>query len=115
LINPDSHDGEAVMSAKKTETLPRCPRHDPLGQVRVSIAKLTEFVTHADRTGFEAYVDQASVPTGFSIFWEFEQGSAMRLAGIAVESKFYLIGNAVIARDLFRYTAAAGLGSGPAS
>lgn len=80
---------------------------------RVPIAKLTEFVTHADRSGFEAYVDQASAPTGFSIFWEFEQGSAMRLAGIAVESKFYLIGNAVIARDLFRYTAAAGRGREP--
>jgi uncharacterized protein (DUF302 family) len=35
----------------------------------------------------------------------------MRLAGIPIESKFYLVGNAVIARGLFRYTAAAGLGA----
>ena len=34
----------------------------------------------------------------------------MRLAGIPIESKFYLVGNAVVARDLFRYTAA-GLGA----
>ncbi len=40
-----------------------------------------------------------------------EQGSVMRLAGIPIESKFYLVGNAVIARGLFRYTAAAGLGA----
>jgi uncharacterized protein (DUF302 family) len=35
----------------------------------------------------------------------------MRLAGIPIESKFYLIGNAVIARGLFEYTGAAGLGA----
>jgi hypothetical protein len=40
-----------------------------------------------------------------------EQGSTMRLAGIPIESKFYLVGNAVVARDLFRYSAAAGLGA----
>jgi uncharacterized protein (DUF302 family) len=39
------------------------------------------------------------------------QGPAMRLAGIPIESKFYLVGNAVIARGLFQYTAAAGLGA----
>ncbi len=35
----------------------------------------------------------------------------MRLAGIPIESKFYLVGNAVIARGLFEYTGAAGLGA----
>jgi uncharacterized protein (DUF302 family) len=40
-----------------------------------------------------------------------DQGPAMRLAGIPSESKFYLVGNPVVARDLFRYTAAAGLGA----
>ena len=35
----------------------------------------------------------------------------MRLAGIPIEAKFYLVGNAVIARDLFKYTGAAGLGA----
>lgn len=78
---------------------------------RVSIEKLREFVDDGDRAGFDAYVDQASAPAGFSIFWEFEQGSAMRLAGIPAESKFYLVGNAVVARDLFRYSAASGLGA----
>jgi hypothetical protein len=33
------------------------------------------------------YVGRVSRP--FSIFWELEQGTAMRLAGIPVESKFY--------------------------
>ncbi|MCW2935212.1 MAG: hypothetical protein JWM19_6174 [Actinomycetia bacterium] len=78
---------------------------------RFSIPKQMEYVTHADRKGLEAYVDEVSAPSNFCIFFEFEQGSAMRLAGIPVESKFYLVGNAVIARGLFRYTGAAGLGA----
>lgn len=77
----------------------------------LSHSKLSEYVANADREGFEAYVAEVSAPSKFSIFWEMEQGSTMRLAGIPIESKFYLVGNAVIARGLFRYTAAAGLGA----
>src|ERR1700723_2826574 len=76
---------------------------------RFHIPKLMKYVTHRDRAGVEAYVDSTSKP--MAIFWDFEQGSTMRLAGIPIESKFYLVGNAVIARGLFRYTAAAGLGA----
>jgi len=76
---------------------------------RFHIAKLMEYVTHRDRAGVETYVESTSTP--FSIFWDFEQGSTMRLAGIPIESKFYLVGNAVIARGLFEYTGAAGLGA----
>ena len=76
---------------------------------RFHIPKLMEFVTHGNRAGVEAYVDATSQP--FSIFWDFEQGSTMRLAGIPIESKFYLIGNAVIARGLFQYSGASGLGA----
>lgn len=78
---------------------------------RFSVPKMMEYVTHADRAGLEAYVGEVSAPSKFSIFWEMEQGSGMRLAGIPIESKFYLVGNAVVARGLFRYTAAAGLGA----
>src|ERR1700737_288610 len=78
---------------------------------RFSVPRLMEYVIHADREGLEAYVDQVAAPSSFSIFWEMEQGPTMRLAGIPIESKFYLVGNAVIARGLFRYTAAAGLGA----
>jgi uncharacterized protein (DUF302 family) len=78
---------------------------------RFSVPKQMEYVTHADREGMEAYVEEVSAPSKFSIFWEFEQGSGMRLAGIPIESKFYLVGNAVIARGLFRYNGAAGLGA----
>ena len=76
---------------------------------RFHIPKLMEYVTHGNRAGVEAYVDSTSKP--FSIFWDFEQGSTMRLAGIPIESKFYLIGNAVIARGLFEYSGASGLGA----
>ena len=78
---------------------------------RISIAKFMEFVTHDDRAGLDAYVDQVVTPGQFSIFFDFEQGSSMTLAGLPVESKFYLVGNPVIARGLFRYTGAAGLGA----
>ena len=76
---------------------------------RFHIPKLMEYVTHGDRAGVEAYVEATSQP--FSIFWDFEQGSTMRLAGIPIESKFYLVGNAVIARGLFQYSGASGLGA----
>src|ERR1700726_2869467 len=76
---------------------------------RFHIPKLMEYVTHGDRAGVEAYVNSTSTP--FSIFWDFEQGSTMRLAGIPIESKFYLVGNAVIARGLFEYSGASGLGA----
>jgi uncharacterized protein (DUF302 family) len=78
---------------------------------RFSVPRLMEYVTHADREGLEAYVDEVSAPSKFSIFWEMEQGPTMRMAGIPIESKFYLVGNAIIARGLFRYTGAAGLGA----
>ncbi len=78
---------------------------------RFSVPRLIEYVGHGDREGLEAYVDEVSAPSKFSIFWEMDQGPAMRLVGIPIESKFYLVGNAVVARDLFRYTAAAGLGA----
>jgi uncharacterized protein (DUF302 family) len=78
---------------------------------RFSVPRLMEYVGHGDREGLEAYVDKVSAPTKFSIFWEMEQGPTMRLAGIPIESKFYLVGNAVIARGLFQYSAAAGLGA----
>src|SRR6266478_8264992 len=76
---------------------------------RFHTPKLMEYVTHGDRAGVEAYVNSTSTP--FSIFWDFEQGSTMRLAGIPIESKFYLVGNALIARGLFEYSGAAGLGA----
>jgi uncharacterized protein (DUF302 family) len=78
---------------------------------RVSVEKLNELVQQTEQAEFEKYMSEASTPTGFSVFWEFEQGSAMRMAGIPIESKFYLLGNAVTARGLFRYSAASGLGA----
>jgi hypothetical protein len=56
-------------------------------------------------------IGAAGAPSSFSVFWEMEHGPTMRLAGIPIGSKFHLVGNAVIARGLFRYSAAAGLGA----
>ncbi|MER5793777.1 DUF302 domain-containing protein [Streptomyces sp. NPDC001980] len=78
---------------------------------RFSITRQMEYMTHQNREGFEAYVTRITAPSNYTIFFDFEQGSAMRLAGIPIESKFYLVGNPVIARGLFQYTGAAGLGA----
>jgi hypothetical protein len=83
---------------------------------RFHLPKLMEYVTRGDRAGVEAYVDSTSKPFSIlwdfeSIFWDFDHSSVMRLAGIPVESKFYLVGTAVIARGLFEYSGAAGLGA----
>ena len=40
---------------------------------RFSVPRMMEYVGHADRDGLEAYVDQVSAPSKFSIFWEMEQ------------------------------------------
>jgi hypothetical protein len=61
------------------------------------MSRLMEYVGRGDREGLEAYVDEVSAPSKFSIFWEMDQGPAMRLAGIPIESKFYLVGNAIVA------------------
>ena len=52
---------------------------------RLSVSRLMEHVARGDRKGLEAYVDQVSAPSKFSIFWEMDQGPAMRLAGIPMD------------------------------
>jgi hypothetical protein len=41
---------------------------------RLSVPRLMEHVARGDREGLEAYVDQVSAPSKFSIFWEMDQG-----------------------------------------
>lgn len=72
------------------------------------VRKLTEA---RDAKALAQYVDEVSKPHPFSIFFQMDQGSIMRLAGIPIESRFYLFGNATIAQGLFKYSPAAGLGA----
>jgi hypothetical protein len=76
---------------------------------RFDTARATEYIVHRDRRGFEN--DVASTCTPFGIFWEVEQGTAMRMSGVLCDSKLYLVGNPVLARHLFSYNAGAGLGA----
>lgn len=78
---------------------------------RLDVSKATERIGHQDLRSIEDAVAEVSTASRFIIMWELEQGHFFRLSGIPIESKFYLLGNPVIARDLFRYTAAAGLGA----
>jgi uncharacterized protein (DUF302 family) len=78
---------------------------------RYDIDKFRDLTEQGDTEKLAAYVKQVGEPTGFGIFFQMDQGSTMRLAGIPIESRFYLFGNATIAQGLFRYSASAGLGA----
>ena len=78
---------------------------------RYDIDEFRDLTTAGDAEKFAAYVKQVGEPTEFGIFFQMDQGSTMRLAGIPIESRFYLLGNATIAQGLFRYSASAGLGA----
>jgi hypothetical protein len=72
---------------------------------------LRDLTAEGDTEKLAAYVKQVGEPTEFAIFFSLDQGSTQRLAGIPIESRFYLFGNATIAQGLFRYSARAGLGA----
>jgi hypothetical protein len=72
---------------------------------------LRDLMAEGDTEKLAAYVKQVGEPTEFAIFFSLDQGTTQRLAGIPIESRFYLFGNATIAQGLFRYSARAGLGA----
>src|SRR5277367_7080560 len=72
---------------------------------------LRDLTADGDSEKLAAYVKKVGEPTEFAIFFWLDQGSTQRLAGIPIESRFYLFGNATIAQGLFRYSACAGLGA----
>jgi uncharacterized protein (DUF302 family) len=78
---------------------------------RYDLDKLADLTAEGDREKLAAYVKQVGEPTELGIFFQLDQGSTQRLAGIPIESRFYLFGNATIAQGLFRYSATAGLGA----
>jgi uncharacterized protein (DUF302 family) len=75
------------------------------------LERLAALTAEADTEKLATYVKSVGDPTGFAIFFQLDQGSTQRLAGIPIESRFYLFGNATIAQGLFRYSATAGLGA----
>jgi hypothetical protein len=77
----------------------------------VDLQRLADMTAAGDQAGIHAYFEELSGDHEFSIFFKLDQGSTQRLAGIPVDCRFYLIGNAVIVNGLFRYGASAGLGA----
>jgi uncharacterized protein (DUF302 family) len=73
--------------------------------------KLRKLTEAKDAKAVAQYVDQVSKPHPFSLFFKFDQGPIFRLAGIPIESRFYLFGNATIAQGLFKYSPVSGLGA----
>jgi hypothetical protein len=78
---------------------------------RYDLSELARLTAEGDTAKLAAFVHETGEPTGFGIFFLLDQGSTMRLAGIPIESRFYLFGNATIAQGLFLYSASAGLGA----
>ena len=72
---------------------------------------LRDLTTEGNTEKLAAYVKEVGGETEFAIFFWLDQGSTQRLAGIPIESRFYLFGNATIAQGLFRYSPRAGLGA----
>jgi uncharacterized protein (DUF302 family) len=72
---------------------------------------LRDLTTEGDTEKLAAYVKDVGGKTEFGIFFWLDQGSTQRLAGIPIESRFYLFGNATIAQGLFRFSPRAGLGA----
>lgn len=72
---------------------------------------LAALTANGDHEKVADHVAKVCQPTGFAIFFQLDQGTTQRLAGIPIESRFYLFGNATLAEGLFRYEAAAGLGA----
>jgi hypothetical protein len=78
---------------------------------RYDLAELAQLTAAGNADKLRAFVAKTGEPTGFGIFFQLDQGSTMRLAGIPIESRFYLFGNATIALGLFRHSASSGLGA----
>ena len=57
---------------------------------------LRELAEAGDAEKLAAYVKKVGEPTGFGIFFSQDLGPAQRLAGIPIESRLYLFGNATI-------------------
>jgi hypothetical protein len=73
--------------------------------------RLRDLTAAGDGGKLAAYAKEIGEPTGFAIFYQLDMGSIMRLAGIPIESRLYLFGNAVTGRELFRHSGTAGLGA----
>src|SRR6202171_4995078 len=75
----------------------------------VDLPKLASMTEAGDQAGIHAHFQEISGDHEFSIF--FKLGATQRLAGLPLDCRFYLIGNAVIANGLFQCGATAGLGA----
>jgi hypothetical protein len=77
----------------------------------VDLQKMADMTAAGNQAGIQSYFKDVSGDHEFSIFFQLDQGSTQRLAGLPVNCRFYLIGNAVIVNGLFEYGATAGLGA----
>jgi uncharacterized protein (DUF302 family) len=78
---------------------------------RYEADKLRALTAAGDVTALAAYARHVGNPTGFGIFYQLDMGSLMRLGGVPIESRLYLIGSTSTGVGLFQYSAAAALGA----
>lgn len=70
---------------------------------------LYRWVDRGDAEAFRAFLESLPTPSGFFHFQSFDQGGGMSLLGIPLRSRYFLVGNVLLATDLFRRELAAGL------
>ncbi len=70
---------------------------------------LYPWVDRGDSAAFRQFLEAHVPPSGFVHFQAFDQGGGMTLLGIPMQSRYYLVGNVLLATDLFRREPAAGL------
>ncbi len=70
---------------------------------------LDRFVAAGDAAGLRSFLERAAPGIAFNTFLWLDQGGAMSLLGAPLKSRFYLVGNALIAQGMFALEPAAGL------
>lgn len=72
-------------------------------------AEIDQVVAQGDPGDLRAYFEGKAPGPSFNVFQMLDQGSAMTLLGTPLRSRYYLVGNALIAQGMFALESATGL------
>jgi len=72
-------------------------------------AEIDQIVAQKDPDTLRIFFERKAPGSSFNAFHMLDQGSAMTLLGTQLKSHYYLVGNALIAQEMFARESAAGL------
>jgi hypothetical protein len=75
----------------------------------VDLKQIELLVAAGDGAALRAFLERSAPGISFNVFLSLDQGGAMSLLGTPLKSRFYLVGNALIAQRMFALEPAAGL------